>query len=168
MGKGSWKGLWRGMWLGLLAHRQSLSAVLGLMVYRFRQNVINVGQIAIAEEHRGKGLGRTAVDWLVGYAKKFNMDGFALSSTPEGVKFYEGCGLKKQFGILSLDGEEHIEGRVLMEYRLGPSAFDLALQVAASGNMPPREELVSMVFALLDDDGDGHLSESEMRSFAKR
>lgn len=174
LGKGGWKGIWKGIWNGLMAHRRHLqtvpkqSAILGVMVYRFRQNVIHVVQIAIADEHRGRGLGRKAVEWLVQYAKKFNMDAVALSSTPEGVAFYETCGLQRQVGLKSLDGQDRIEGRVLMEYRLTPSAFELALKVAADGSPVPREQLVPMVFTLLDTDANGYLDMSEMRNFANR
>mmetsp|Transcript_108916 Transcript_108916/g.308024 ORF Transcript_108916/g.308024 Transcript_108916/m.308024 type:complete len:686 (+) Transcript_108916:3-2060(+) len=166
--------MWQGIWLGLWAHRQHLqsvpkqSAVLGLIIYRFRQNVINVVQIAIADEHRGRGLGKKAVEWLVQYARKFNMDSVAVGSTQEGLKFYESCGLRKQLGRATLDGEDHVEGLTLMEYRLTPSAFELALKRASEGSPVPREELAPAVFSLLDKDGDGRLNQAEMRNFANR
>uniref|UniRef100_A0A7R9ZYS0 Calmodulin n=1 Tax=Pyrodinium bahamense TaxID=73915 RepID=A0A7R9ZYS0_9DINO len=71
------------------------TTVSGFMVYSYSASVINVVQIGIAEAHRGRGLGRCAVTWLLEHAKKAGLDSLTIECRAEGVKFYERCGFKQ-------------------------------------------------------------------------
>jgi len=71
------------------------TTVVGFMVYSYTPSCIHVKQIAIADAHRGRGLGRCAVTWLVEHARKAGLDSVAASCSAKGMQFYAALGFKQ-------------------------------------------------------------------------
>lgn len=63
--------------------------VYGYIVFRLEGNSVLVVQIAVADEHRGKGFGRQAMEWMINYAENARCQSIMLSSTLESIEFYE-------------------------------------------------------------------------------
>jgi len=71
---------------------EDTTAVVGFMVYSYVTSAINVMQIAISDAHRGRGLGRCAITWILAHAEKAGLDAVFVHCTSVGEKFYERCG----------------------------------------------------------------------------
>jgi len=100
------------------------TVLLGFVVFRFRPDLgcMQISNIAVPEQHRGRGFGRHLMEWICRYAKQ---DGsiqlISLSALPGAVKFYQAFGFKKAaVGSVSqaADDDDFVEGQVYMEYRL--------------------------------------------------
>ncbi|CAE8678105.1 unnamed protein product [Polarella glacialis] len=146
--------------------------VLGYAVCRFPpkgQRTLNVLQVGISEQHRGLGLGRQMVRWLVQYAKKAAtaIDVIAVSCPSGGTSFYEKLGFRAS-ASQGLDGEDQMDGHVCLEYKFQTKASVAASKGAKKGKQEPmaRPELLKLVFEACDADADGFLNQQEMGHFA--
>lgn len=142
--------------------RRGAADVYGYVIFRLEDSVVCVVQIAVADEHRGKGFGRQAVNWLIQYTENARCDSVVLGSPLESVEFYEECGFERATASTQvLQGKDLAPGCLPMEYRrgskkgMGPKRRQLS-----------REELITRVFDILDGDGDGALSKAELRRYA--
>lgn len=133
--------------------------VYGFIVFRLDETVVTVIQIAVADEHRGKGIGRQAVDWIIQYAENARCDSVVLGSHLESVEFYEESGFER---ATETSGKEFPLGTLPMEYRRGTRKAG----VRAKRRQLSREELLAKVWFILDADCDGYLGKSELRRFA--
>jgi len=136
--------------------------VYGFIIFRLEDQVVSVVQIAIADEHRGKGFGRQAVDWLIHYAENQRCESVVLGSALESVEFYEECGFERATAATALPGGKELATGVLpMEYRRGTRKA-----MAAKRRELSRDELLARVFDILDADCDGRLNRVELRRYA--
>eukprot|EP00930_Biecheleria_cincta_P092427 TRINITY_DN8233_c0_g1_i1.p1 TRINITY_DN8233_c0_g1~~TRINITY_DN8233_c0_g1_i1.p1 ORF type:complete len:2246 (+),score=491.91 TRINITY_DN8233_c0_g1_i1:182-6919(+) len=159
--------------LTVVTEKGKKKAVLGFMVYRFRQRAMVVIQVALAEKHRGSGLGRLMIRWLAQHGKNptNNCDAIQLCSPTGGVGFYEKFGFQR-YSKEAPEGEDAFAGHVYLEYtfkknRGGASSIN---KVSSKNKNPwyalSREDLIRAVFAACDADRDGVLNLKEMGRFA--
>jgi Ca2+-binding EF-hand superfamily protein/predicted GNAT family acetyltransferase len=140
--------------------------VFGYAVYRFRQKVLNVIQLAVAGEQRGRGMGCHMVRWLLEYADKSNMTSIALACTTESVDFYQRRGFIRN-SQLSLQDVEIVDGQVYVEYGCKKGSAKTGSSSAPNKSKQSREDLVKRLFSLCDVDRDGYLNKKQMHEFAQ-
>lgn len=104
-----------GLRLTLLVTKNKHRSVVGYSIYKFRNRVLSVGQLAIDTQQQGRGHGRRFVKWLVQLARKQSCELVVLSSLAETMKFYQRLGFKRH--TIKLEGEDYVPGQVYMEYR---------------------------------------------------
>mmetsp|Transcript_148200 Transcript_148200/g.475975 ORF Transcript_148200/g.475975 Transcript_148200/m.475975 type:complete len:1751 (-) Transcript_148200:103-5355(-) len=141
--------------------RKEKADVYGFIIFRLEDQNVVVVQIAIADEHRGKGFGKQAVDWIIGYAENARSESIILGSPLESVEYFEECGFARATTVVAIGGKDLPVGMLPMEYHRGTRKA-----LGAQRRQLSREELVNRVFDILDGDCDGNLSRAELKRYA--
>ena len=85
---------------------------------RFRESepgTIKVERMATKKEHRGKGIGKILLDFMIKEIKKLNPKKVYANCQVQAQEFYEKCGFKKvsepydQWGVMHIDMEHQNE-----------------------------------------------------------
>jgi len=74
----------------------------------------HIGRVAVAKEHRGKGLGRTVMGALIGHAREQGYDKVWLSAQCHAASFYKSLGFVPCGDVYKEANMDHIK----MEMRL--------------------------------------------------